>query len=112
MSLSRFKQHYMKKAKTFQISICIGLASVIIGALAFALSWNLYDTLAGPMPGTKALLLPGSLTLIYVWHPLFTEEISFWLKFSLQMFGQFFVVTVISMLCVSLVNKLRRVTHK
>ena len=108
MNICRFKQEYMKQARTLQISILIGLASVLIGALAFALSWNFYDTLGGPMLGTKVLLLPGSLTLIYVWHPLLTEEISFWLKFALQMFGQFSIVTILSSVCISGAKKFFR----
>ena len=96
----------MMNTKTTTIAVYAGLISVIIGAVTFALSWNLYDVLGGPMPGTKVLLFPGSLTLIYVWHPLFTEEINFWAKFALQMFGQFFVVTTMTMLCVGLTQKL------
>ncbi len=97
------------KTKTRTIAVWAGLISVVVGAVTFALSWNLYDVLGGPMPGTKVLLFPGSLTLIYVWHPLFTEEINFWPKFALQMFGQFFVVTVMTMLCVGFTKKLFRV---
>lgn len=94
------------KTKTRTIAVWAGLISVVVGAVTFALSWSLYDALGGPMPGTKVLLFPGSLTLIYVWHPLFTEEINFWPKFALQMFGQFFVVTAMAMLCVGLTRKL------
>lgn len=82
----------MMNTSTTTIAVYAGLTSVIIGAATFALSWNLYDILGGPMPGTKVLLFPGSLTLIYVWHPLFTEEINFWPKFALQMFGQFLLL--------------------
>ena len=99
----------MMKTKTRTIAVWAGLISVVVGAVTFALSWSLYDVLGGHMPGTKVLLFPGSLTLIYVWHPLFTEEINFWPKFALQMFGQFFVVTVMTMLCVGLTKKLFRV---
>ena len=100
----------MMKTKTRTIAVWAGLISVIIGAVTFALSWNLYDALGGPMPGTKGLLFPGNLTLIYVWHPLFTEEINFWPKFALQMFGQFCVVTAMAMLCVGIARKLLRAT--
>jgi len=98
----------MMNTSTTTISVYAGLISVIIGAATFALSWNLYDILGGPMPGTKVLLFPGSLTLIYVWHPLFTEEINFWPKFALQMFGQFFVVTTVAVLFVGVAKKLLR----
>ena len=101
----------MMNTKTTTTVVYAGLISVIIGAVTFALSWNLYDVLGGPMPGSKVLLFPGSLTLIYVWHPLFTKEINFWPKFALQMFGQFFVVTTMTMLCVGLAKKLFRITQ-
>lgn len=91
--------------KTTTIAVYAGLISVIIGLVAFALSWNLYDFRGGPMPGIQVLLFPGNLTLIYVWHSLFTEEVNFWPKLGLQMFGQFFVVTFTVMLFVSLVRK-------
>lgn len=102
----------MINTKTTTIAVYTGLISVIIGAATFALSWNFYDILGGPMPGTKVLLFPGSLTLIYVWHPLFTEEINFWPKFALQMFGQFFVVMTVAMLCVGSAKRILCKTKK
>ncbi|RUO77457.1 hypothetical protein [Idiomarina seosinensis] len=98
----------MMNTSTTTIAVYAGLISVVIGAATFALSWNLYDMLCGPMPGTKVLLFPGNLTLIYVWHPLFTEEINFWPKLALQMFGQFFVVTTVAVLFVGVAKKLLR----
>jgi len=95
----------MKNTKTTTIAIYAGLIAVIIGAVTFALNWNLYDVLSGPIPGFYVLLFPGNITLIYIWHPLFTEEINFWPKFALLMFGQFSVVTVVTMFCVALVRK-------
>ena len=38
----------MMNTKTITIAVYAGLISVIIGAAAFALSWNLYDVLGGP----------------------------------------------------------------
>ena len=46
------------------------------------------------MPGYKVFLFPGNLTLIYIWHPLFTEELGYWSKLILLLLGQFVVVTV------------------
>lgn len=57
-----------------------GIAAVVIGLVAFALSWRLWQFWGGPMHGRRLLLLPGDLTLIYLWHPLFSEEINFWPK--------------------------------
>ncbi|RUO69400.1 hypothetical protein [Idiomarina ramblicola] len=97
------------RIKTTTMALYAGLISLIIGLVSFAISWNFWDLRGGPMPGIQVLLFPGNLTLIYVWHPLFTEEMNFWPKLALHMFGQFFVVTFITMLCVSLVRKLVRV---
>ena len=86
----------MKQLKTSTISLLAGLAAVVIGLFAFVLSWSLWQLWRGPMPGRGLLLLPGDLTLIYLWHPLFSEEINFWPKLVLQMSGQFIVVTVMT----------------
>lgn len=86
----------MNHLKTSTIAIVAGVAAVVIGLLAFAISWNFWPFWGGPMPGRWLLLLPGDLTLIYLWHPLFSEEINFWPKLVLQMSGQFIVVTVIT----------------
>lgn len=100
----------MSQLKTTTIAIYAGLMSVVIGLVAFALSWNLWDFWGGPMPGIQIVLFPGNLTLIHVWHPLFTEEVNFWPKLALHMFGQFFVVTCLTMLLLSVVRKVIRVT--
>ena len=98
----------MNQVKATTIAVYAGLISVVIGLVAFALSWNFWDFWGGPMPGIDAVLFPGNLTLIYVWHPLFTEEVNFWPKLALHMFGQFFVVTCLVMLCVSAVRRVTR----
>lgn len=83
----------MSQIKTSTIAILSGLASVMIGLIAFGLNWILWDLWEGPMPGIQVLLFPGNLTLAYIWHPIFTEEVNFWQKLALQMLGQFVVVT-------------------
>ncbi|MGX5913227.1 hypothetical protein ACR0ST_00645 [Aliidiomarina sp. Khilg15.8] len=75
-----------------------GFAAVVIGVIAFALSWNLWDIWGGPMPGVQVLLFPGNLTLVYVWHPLFTEEVTFWPKLAMLLVGQFVVVAGVATL--------------
>jgi hypothetical protein len=56
---------------------------VVIGFSAFAISYWFSD---GPIPSYKLLAGPGLLTL-----RMFSEEISFWPKLSLMMFGQYLV---------------------
>lgn len=86
----------MSQIKTSTIATLSGSASVVIGLAAFGLNWSLWDLWGGPMPGIQVLLFPGNLTLTYIWHPLFTEEVNFWQKLALQMLGQFVVVTCVA----------------
>lgn len=95
----------MNHVKTSTIAIVAGLAAVVMGLLAFALSWNFWQFWGGPMPGSWLLLLPGNLTLIYLWQPLFSEEINFWPKLALQMSGQFIVVTFVVALFTAAVRR-------
>ena len=77
------------------LAIFSGVAAVMVGLVTFALSWNLWELWGGPMPGSQLLLWPGNLTLVYIWHPLFTAEVNFWPKLGLLMLGQFFVVATV-----------------
>ncbi|MCH8538119.1 MAG: hypothetical protein LAT66_10165 [Alkalimonas sp.] len=88
----------MNQLKISIIALRAGAASVVIGLIAFALSWNLWALWGGPMPGIQVLLYPGNLSLVYLWHPLFTEEVNFWPKLALQMVGQFTVVASVAAL--------------
>ena len=99
----------MHKLKTMTIAIYAGITALVIGVIAFTLGWNFWEFWGGPLPGYQIFLYPGNLTLIYVWHPLFTEEVNFWPKLVLLLFGQFFVVTFVVALFTSTVRKLRRV---
>lgn len=96
----------MNHLKALRIAVKFGVGSVVVGLLAFTLSWNLWDFWGGPMPGIELLLSPGNLTLVYIWHPLFTEEVDFWPKLFLLMLGQFLVVTVVVALCISITKRL------
>ncbi len=84
-----------------------GVAAAVIGLVAFTLSWNLWDVWGGPLPGFQLLLFPGNLTLVYIWHPLLTEEINFWPKLALLLFGQFLVVFFVVGLLTLVAKKLR-----
>ena len=95
----------MNQRKIITISIFAGLTAVVIGFITFTLSWNLWDLWGGPIPGYQVLLFPGNLTLIYVWHPLFTEEISLMPKLGLILLGQFIVVTCVVGLFTTIVRK-------
>jgi hypothetical protein len=101
-----YKLHRIFKLSTFKIAIYAGITAVIIGLTAFTLSWNLWDVWGGPLPGYKVYLFPGNLTLIYIWHPLFTEEVNFWPKLGLLMLGQFTVVAGFTAIIVALIKKL------
>lgn len=83
----------MNLSKSATIGIYSGFFATIIGLIAFTLSWNLTAFFKGALPGYQILLFPGNLTLIYFWHPLFSEEVSFWPKLVMLLFGQFVVVT-------------------
>jgi hypothetical protein len=83
----------MNLSKSASIGVYSGVIATVIGLIAFSLSWNLSEFFEGALPGYQILLFPGNLTLIYFWHPLFTEEVSFWPKLVMLLFGQFVVVT-------------------
>ncbi|MGI5309655.1 hypothetical protein [Rheinheimera sp. WS51] len=97
----------MNQRNTATIAILSGLMSVVIGLVTFTLSWNLWEFFAGPMPGVQILLFPGNLTLVHLWHPLFTEELTFWPKLALQMVGQFAVVASVVAVLASTIKKWR-----
>ena len=77
-------------------SVFAGVLAAIVGLITFVLSWNFYDFWGGPMPGYRLLLFPGNVSLIYVWHPLFTEEVDLYPKLALILIGQFFIVTTVA----------------
>jgi len=95
----------MKLTKSFKIAVYFGLTAATLGLVIFYLSWNLWDYFDGPLPGQRIILFPGNLSLIYFWHPIFTEEINFWPKLFMLLFGQFILVTS----CVVIINQLKRV---
>jgi hypothetical protein len=92
----------LSKYRTLSIALTVGIIALVIGIIAFTLSWNIWG---GGMPGYKLFLLPGNLTLIYIWHPLFTEEIDFWPKLMLLFLGQFVVVACITAIITSMLKK-------
>ena len=94
----------MNLSKSVQVAMFYGLVAVVIGLIAFSLSWNLWEFFDGPLPGYRVFLFPGNLTLTYFWHPIFTEEVNFWLKLFMLLFGQFVVVTS----CVAVITRLKQ----
>jgi hypothetical protein len=99
----------MNVDKSLKIAIYSGAIALIIGLITFTLSWNLWFFFTRPFPGYQFFLFPGNLTLIYFWHPLFTEEINFWPKLLMLLFGQFVVVTIF---VIAVINIKKRLTDK
>jgi hypothetical protein len=87
------------------VALKLGVLSVLVGLLAFMLSWHIWD---GQMPGYQWFLYPGNLTLKIIWHPLLTEEINFWSKLTLLLLGQFVVVAAVTCLVKALFKGLIR----
>jgi hypothetical protein len=96
----------MKLSKSASIGVYSGLIATIIGLVAFTISWNSWEFFNGPLPGYQLFLFPGNLTLIYFWHPIFTEEVNFWPKLVMLLFGQFAVVTSIATWIAHIKNRL------
>jgi hypothetical protein len=90
--------------KSVRVAMKLGLIAVIIGLFIFTLSWNLWGFFGGPLPGYQIFLFPGNLTLIYFWHPIFTEEVNFWPKLIMLLLGQFVVVST----CVAVVFYIKK----
>lgn len=74
------------------MAVKIAIVAVIVGLITFTLSWILFDYFHGPIPGYDVLLFPANLSLVYLWHPLFTEEVNLLPKLGLMMIGQFVCV--------------------
>lgn len=76
------------------LSLGAGLIATLIGLVTFVLSWNFYEVWNGPIPGYQVLLFPGNMSLVLIWHPLFTEEIALYPKLALILLGQFVFVAL------------------
>ena len=94
----------MNLTKSVKVAIYYGVISIVIGLIAFSLSWNLWEFFGGPLPGYRIFLFPGNLTLTYFWHPIFTEEVNLWPKLFMLLFGQFIVVTS----CMTVITSLKK----
>jgi len=55
----------MNLTKSINVAIYYGVISMVIGLIAFSLSWNLWGFFGGPLPGYRIFLFPGNLTLTY-----------------------------------------------
>lgn len=85
----------MSVIRAIPLSVKIGLVATAVGLVTFTLSWNFFELWQGPVPGYHVLLFPGNLSLTYIWHPLFTEEIDLIPKLVLMLIGQFAIVTFV-----------------
>ena len=83
----------MKLANRIPLSIFVGIAAAVIGLSTFLIHWFFWEVRGGPLAGYNLLLGPGNLALTYIWHPLFTEELSLAPKVALMLFGQFALVS-------------------
>jgi hypothetical protein len=86
------------------LSIKLGVIALVFGLVTFLLSWY---GLGRPIPGYRVMLLPGNLTLSYIWHPIFTEEINMFPKLILLLFGQFLSVMVLAEVIIRLFKSVR-----
>ncbi len=102
----------MIKVKHFQIAFYVGLFATIIGLIAFSVSWHSWQYFDGPLPEYDILLFPGNLTLIYFWHPIFTEEVDFWPKLAMLLFGQYLVVSCFVVMFMLLKNSFTKLLRK
>jgi hypothetical protein len=99
----------MNLNKPHNVAVYSGLIATIFGLIAFTLSWNFWVFFNGPLPGYQFFLFPGNLSLIYFWHPIFTEEVNFWPKLFMLLFGQFVVVAGTVTILIKLKNKLVKI---
>lgn len=89
---------------SLKLPLSIAIILTLVGLIAFTINWNLWEFFDGPIPGYHILLFPGNLTLEYFWHPIFTEEVTFWPKLLMLMTGQF----VVSFVAVYFISKIIR----
>lgn len=90
--------------KESPLSIKLGVVACILGLVTFLLSWY---GLGRPILGYQVVLLPGNLTLSYIWHPIFTEEINMLPKLILLLFGQFLLVTASVEVIIRILKRVR-----
>lgn len=82
----------LHKIKPLKFSLYLALAATVIGLITVVLNWHLFDYWGGPIIGYKLLLFPGNMSLVYFWHPVFTEEVDLLPKVAMVLFGQFSLV--------------------
>lgn len=95
--------------KSVRLSVRLGLLASIVGLVVFTLNWNFFDVVGGPFPGYKILLFPGNQSLVYILHPIFTEEMGLYQKLTLMLFSQFVSVAIVAEFTQRLVKRLSHV---
>jgi hypothetical protein len=98
----------LSKSKLINSPIAVGITATFIGLFTFVLSWHFFEFWQGPMPGYSVLFFAGNVSLIYLWHPLFTEEIALYPKLGLLLLGQFVLVTVFYKLLLTVLKCFKR----
>lgn len=100
-----------KKFIITQNDVWIGAVSTIIGLIVFTLNWQFWDLWNEPIPGYQVLLFPGNVSLVYFWHPLFTEEVNLLPKLLMILTGQFVISTCVFVVLRCLVAMSRRLLY-
>lgn len=98
----------MKNTNSIYKALLAGSIASLIGLLTFTLNHQLIDHLGGPIPGYQVILLPGNLSLVYFWHPIFTEEVNFWPKLIMLLTGQFTLVAGVTYLILALLRRVNK----
>ena len=88
--------------KQIKYAFFISASVTLIGLITFVISWTMYDYFDGPIPGYSVLLFPGNQSLVYFWHPIFTEEVALIPKLGMILLGQFTLVFLSSFIVLSL----------
>ncbi|MFC4701609.1 hypothetical protein ACFO4O_15750 [Glaciecola siphonariae] len=92
----------MKFSNCMRLALYSALIATLLALVTFTLSWNFYDYWGGPIFGYGVILFPGNLSLVYFWHPLFSEEIDLIPKLLMILTGQFVLVYAIMFCAIKL----------
>lgn len=87
------------------LPLMIGVIGAVLGLITFVLSWQFWDVWGQPVPGYHWILAPANWSLMWVWHPLLSEEIALVPKLTLMILSQFALLTLCAYLIVWLIGR-------